>query len=64
MRTTHKRDIKGTLRAIEKLWTKHPELRLGQLLINAVSEYEIYNIHDDELIKRMKLCYALLKGPL
>ena len=42
--------IKVVLRTIEEIWKDNPNLRLGQLLCNAVPESWIYYIEDDQLL--------------
>jgi len=61
---TTKEQRKQALKAIGLVWDKHPELRLGQLILNVISEYELYYISDSDFIKRIKICYAILKGRL
>ena len=45
-----KERIKVVLRTIEEIWKDNPDLRLGQLLCNAVPESWIYYIEDDQLL--------------
>ncbi len=41
-------DIKKTLAVIEDAWTKYPELRLGQLLVNMnMTPVDIFYVEDD-----------------
>jgi hypothetical protein len=48
-------DIQRTLRAIEEAWTKHPELRLGQLLVNANPRCsDIFYVADGEWSRLLK----------
>jgi len=42
---------------IAVLWYRYSELRLGQLVINAISESEVYFIEDDELLTRLENHY-------
>lgn len=46
-----KRRINKALRTIKKIWKKYPDLRLGQLIVNAVPEIYLYHIEDDVLIE-------------
>ena len=39
------------LRLLKRLWKKYPELRLGQLLSNAIQITDIYYVPDDALLK-------------
>ena len=43
--------INECLRKIKEVWSKHPDLRLGQLIVNAVPEIYLYHIEDDVLIE-------------
>jgi uncharacterized protein YihD (DUF1040 family) len=47
------------LETIEKIWTKYPELRLAQLLVNAIKPSEpcseMYHIQDSQLINKLEL---------
>jgi hypothetical protein len=38
-----------TLRTLETLIERYPNLRLGQLISNAISGRDLFNIEDDEL---------------
>lgn len=38
-----------TLRTLETLIERYPNLRLGQLISNAISGQDLFNIEDDEL---------------
>ncbi len=57
--------IKQVLDTIEKIWVKHPDLRLGQLIQNLVSSKNanyIYYMEDEELIKRLQEDYNEKRG--
>lgn len=47
------------LETIEKVWDKYPELRLAQLLVNAIKPSEpcseVYYTEDSELINKLEL---------
>lgn len=49
--------IPDVLHLIEKVWQKHPDLRLGQLLLNHIDPVspcpELYYLEDDELLRRL-----------
>lgn len=49
---------KGVLETIEKVWAKYPDLRLAQLLVNAIKPSkpcsEIYYIEDSQLIMKLE----------
>ncbi len=51
--------IKPMLKLIEKIWTKNPDLRLGQLIGNILEDRcpELYYIEDDKLRFRICNCY-------
>jgi hypothetical protein len=38
-----------TLRVLETMIERYPQLRLGQLISNAISGRDLFNIEDDEL---------------
>jgi len=40
------------LSQIEMLWEKYPDLRLGQLIMNALV-YDLYNTEDEDLVDRL-----------
>ena len=50
--------IKPFLEEIEKLWSKNPDWRFGQLVINVtrtgVVNTEIYNMEEEEFLKKME----------
>lgn len=43
--------IPKILKAIEKVWEKYPDMRLGQLIANVVDESAIYFLEDELLVK-------------
>jgi len=45
-----------TLKSLRVLWRKHSDLRLGQLITNALSG-DIYQIEDDDFIKALEEFY-------
>lgn len=49
--------IPGILKQIEEIWTKHPDLRLGQLIGNAISSNLQHNLEDQELVDKIKSFY-------
>jgi hypothetical protein len=49
--------IKTTLRYLGIFWDETPDLRLGQLILNAVPAEELYYIEDNELVARLRMCY-------
>ena len=51
--------IPKTLKLIEKIWTKYPDLRLMQLVLNCVDEGATYYTEDKELAKILKETYEI-----
>lgn len=49
--------IDATLNELQEIWSEFPDLRLGQLLLNAIKDPELYYIEDDELILKLKEFY-------
>lgn len=49
--------IDGILAKVKEMWEKYPDLRLGQLLSNAVGEGWLYYVEDDSLIDEMEKLY-------
>lgn len=56
-----KKRIPIILNEIESIWSKYPDLRLGQLICNVVKDPMLYYIEDDMLIERLKEIYPLNK---
>ena len=53
--TTRKRSrITPIIRKIEEVWREHPDLRLGQLLIDCVGHKDLFNLEDDELMEALE----------
>lgn len=49
--------IPEILNELAGIWKKHPDLRLGQLLLNIVRDPQLYYIEDVELIELLKEGY-------
>jgi hypothetical protein len=50
--------IPEILTKIEKIWWRYPDLRFGQLIMNAMKMGEyLYYIEDDQLIKYLEEMY-------
>jgi uncharacterized protein YihD (DUF1040 family) len=47
--------IPKILKELRKIWEEHPDLRLGQLMLNL--GFDFYYIEDDELIKKLIKLY-------
>lgn len=45
---------------LKEVWVEHPDLRLGQLILNISSMHHIdlYNIEDDRLFEMMEKLYG------
>ncbi|OGY66354.1 MAG: hypothetical protein A3I89_01585 [Candidatus Harrisonbacteria bacterium RIFCSPLOWO2_02_FULL_41_11] len=56
LKSRNPKRILKILKQLEKVWKKNPNLRLGQLIGNAVSG-NVYNCEDDELIKKLEKFY-------
>lgn len=57
------RDIKRipeVVTRLQKVWEKHPDLRLGQLILNIEGQCNtpIYYLEDDELINKIERFYS------
>jgi len=47
--------IKATSDTIKSIWLQNPELRLGQLIDNAIPvDKDIFYVTDDDLVKYLK----------
>ena len=50
--------IHEMLRVISKVWYKHPDLRLGQLILNACAiNPNLYYMEDEQLLEYLKKTY-------
>ncbi len=48
------------LNRLEKLWTKYPDLRLGQLIGNVIRrEQLLYFLEDDDLMNELEEGYSV-----
>lgn len=50
--------IPKILKAFEEIWVKYPDLRLCQLIVNAIHEGSLYHCEDEELIKLLRKFYS------
>lgn len=53
--------IEPVMKKLENIWKKHPDLRLGQLILNAHSfagDSPLYYIEDKEFIKKIENVYG------
>ncbi len=56
-------DIERVIAGLRRLWKKHPQQRLGQLLLNlsrnetgATDVHVLWNLDEDALMKRIREC--------
>ena len=49
--------IPKILKEIEKVWEKYPDMRLGQLITNAVDGPVLYYAEDIDLVEFLNLFY-------
>jgi hypothetical protein len=45
------------LAEVQRMWLKHPDLRLGQLILNVATENRLYNMEDVPLIQELQHLY-------
>jgi hypothetical protein len=45
---------------LEQLWERYPDLRLGQLILNAL-QVDFYHVEDEDFIRRLYDCYDNLE---
>jgi len=55
--------IPKILAKIEKLWSKYPDMRLGQLILNCFSLHNgvtmgVYYMEDEDFVKKLEEFYA------
>ena len=55
--------IDKILKDIKEIWEKHPDTRLGQLILNleGTVEIPIYHMEDEELVASLKQLYSHLE---
>lgn len=41
----------ATTRVLRAAWHLAPQLRLGQLIVNAIGDVDLFNVEDDELVR-------------
>ena len=61
MRRYYMRDasrIDFILKSVGDIWKNYPDLRLGQLLLNAVRDPMLYYIEDDKLVDELVKVYG------
>lgn len=50
------------LKRLEAIWSKRPDLRLGQLILNVFGSPGLYGVEDEYLLTQMEMFYAY--GPM
>lgn len=55
------RRITKILKRLEKLWKAHPDLRLGQLILNVHRDPFLYYIEDEKLMINLEKNYQNIK---
>ena len=51
--------IDTILNRIKRIWNKYPDLRLGQLIVNVISDDSIlYMLEDEEMIRSLEDFYS------
>lgn len=54
--------IVNYLNVLAQVWAIHPDLRLGQLILNVFpNDKVLYNIEDEELIQRIIEYYRIIE---
>ena len=51
--------IDTILQQLGEIWKMNPDLRLGQLLLNCMSDPMLYYVEDDKLIEVVRSYYTL-----
>ncbi len=55
--------IPEILELIRQIWVRYPDLRLGQLILNACNDDRMYHMEDDNLVAELKRIYLLETYP-
>lgn len=50
--------ISKTLNILKQIWKMNPDLRLGQLILNAINEEDLYYIEDDKILEKIVSTYS------
>lgn len=58
----NKKNMKVILQTILDIWEKHPELRIGQLILDAVPESRLYYASDETVLRRLCEYYGVTRG--
>ncbi len=54
--------IRRMLDLVEDIWTRYPDMRLGQLIGNAIGEADAYYVEDDVLEVELNRLYGKLSA--
>ena len=46
--------IPVVIQKLQELWTKYPDLRLGQLMSTVADHYDMFYMEDDKLLEALK----------
>ena len=50
--------ISKILNILKQIWKMNPDLRLGQLILNAVNEEDLYYMEDDKILEKIVSTYS------
>jgi len=50
--------IPAIIHKLEEYWLQNPDLRLGQLIVNAVPKEYLYSVEDTVLVRSLVKTYA------
>lgn len=53
--------VNDICRQLAELWRQYPDLRLGQLILNAIQDTVLYYVEDQQLIDKLKKHYENLR---
>lgn len=51
--------IDNILQQVGEVWKQNPDLRLGQLLLNCMSDPMLYYVEDDKLVEVVRSYYNI-----
>ena len=56
----NKERIRPLLERLEAVWKEHPDLRLGQLILNVVKDPALYYLEDEEIVSSIEEFYSTI----
>ena len=62
MKITPTKEINKTIEQLRALWHKYPQLRLSQLILNAIDTETAYYLEDQEFIDAIDDHYKMYYG--